>query len=335
MANFYPWIDVANDNVMSVADFANDSQRKSGFQAGQAASSTRVNSALRQANLFVAALANVILVNNTTLNLTSSLDEVTNALKNAFPFNLPIKVGGNGSMMSTAHTNVLLSNVVCSFVYGGGNAVGTSYSACFGKGNNLVADGEGMLFMLGENLNNNSVSHAKFVTGYNNKDCGDCVRETGAGTTSTRKTVEKLDTDGNLYVKSVHLSDNISETDDENDMIFDKTAYASIKNFIENLNAAYTQYTTETSNPLSSGTYQIFVNYQSGAINERYDFGLIRFASTNTYSPSHVETLTDGSIKMTMYIKIARSGVIQLFVDGTQVNLISADEYKVYYRKVW
>lgn len=334
MANFYPWIDVANDNVMSAADFANDSQRKSGFQAGQAASSTRVNSALRQANLFVAALANVVLANNTTLSLTSSLDEVTNALKNVFPFNLPIKVGGNGSMMSTAHTNVFVSDPLSSIVYGGGNVVETNYSACFGKGNNMVANGESMLFMLGENLSSHSLSHPKFITGYNNKDCGDCVRETGAGA-STRKTIEKLDSEGNLYVKSLHLSDNIGETDDENDMVLDKTTYASIKSFIDNLNGAYTQYTTETSDPLSSGTYQIFVNYQSGAINERYDFGAIRFASTNTYSPSHVETLTDGSIKMTMYVKIARTGVIQLFVDGAQINLISTDEYKVYYRKIW
>ena len=94
MANFYPWIDAANDNMMSVSDFVNDDQRKSGFQAGQAASSTRVNSALRQANLFVAALAEVVLADNTTLNLTSSVDAVKTALAGAHPFNLNLWKNG-------------------------------------------------------------------------------------------------------------------------------------------------------------------------------------------------------------------------------------------------
>lgn len=85
MSRFYVWIDspVADNNILSAAGFNDDTQRTNGFVAGQPASSIRVNTALRQANLVAAALMNVIDTSN-TYDVTSSLDDVTTGVRNFF-----------------------------------------------------------------------------------------------------------------------------------------------------------------------------------------------------------------------------------------------------------
>ena len=237
MANFYPWIDAANDNVMSVTDFANDDQRKSGFQAGQAASSIRVNSGLRQANLFVAALAEVVLATNTTLNLTSSVDAVKTALAGAHPFNLNLwSRGVYGALAGNSDTNAFVDMTITknSTVFGEHNSVALPQSFVAGAYNTSTTT-LGVLrpiFQFGTYLKNAGVGVTKFVTGHFNKDCGECVRETGNGTSeATRKTIEKLDEEGNLYVKSVHLSDNITNTDDPNDVVLNKATVNKLIRF--------------------------------------------------------------------------------------------------------
>ena len=136
MANFYPWIDTSNKNVMSENDFKNDSQRTTGFEAGQAASSKRVNSALRQANLFVAALANIILGNDTTLNLTSSLNAVQTKLESSFPFDLKLRNKEKGcvigSYTSGGASNTVSPGTIASFAFGIGSSVGIDKSFAFG-----------------------------------------------------------------------------------------------------------------------------------------------------------------------------------------------------------
>ena len=215
MANFYPWIDTSHTNVMSADDFKNDSQRTIGFEAGQAAASKRVNSALRQANLFVAALANVILGNDTTLNLTSSLNAVQTKLESSFPFDLKLRNKEKGcvvgSYMSGGASNTVSPGTIASFVFGIGSSVGIDKSFAFGdtcKINKVLPRYNYPTVQFGDHLPNNGIDHSKFVTGYYNKDCGDCVRETGAGTSeSNRKTIEKLDEDGTLYIKRLALVD--------------------------------------------------------------------------------------------------------------------------------
>lgn len=79
MANkFKVWVDSPGSVIMDAATFDKDFQRTSGFQAGQAASALRVNSALRQANLVVAALMG--LVDNDNLDLKSSVTDVSQGI---------------------------------------------------------------------------------------------------------------------------------------------------------------------------------------------------------------------------------------------------------------
>lgn len=282
MANFYPWIDTSNTNVMSENDFKNDSQRTTGFEAGQAASSKRVNSALRQANLFVAALANIILGNDTTLNLTSSLNAVQTKLASSHPFNIPIQQAGTGSAKSIipkniiANENVVGSNVLVSIVYGTNNKVETNYSACFGTSNELISKTyNSPMFLFGSNLYNESTTHAKFVTGYYNTDCGDCVRETGAGTASARKTIEKLDKDGTLYINRLALvTGNITEqTNLGNTETLNATTLESL-NRLERIYSSEWQ-TKSTGSigyiSLDEGTYLISIS-KDGSF---YDFGVV------------------------------------------------------------
>lgn len=82
---FKVWIDnlVEGTNIQSYSDFVSDSQRSIGFSVGNVASSIRVNSALRQANLVTAALMDAILPNS-KLDLTSSVDEVKLEIEEVF-----------------------------------------------------------------------------------------------------------------------------------------------------------------------------------------------------------------------------------------------------------
>lgn len=89
MANkFVPWIDVTSSSTIGVstqsqAVFAQDEQREVGFVAGDPASAIRVNSALRQANVVVAALMQLAdeLVTLPDIDLNSSVANITAALK--------------------------------------------------------------------------------------------------------------------------------------------------------------------------------------------------------------------------------------------------------------
>ena len=77
MSRFQIWVDSPSDtNSLSYDALASDSQRSSGFQPGTAASSTRVNSMLRQNSLVVAALMDSILAASSTIDLRSSRDAV-------------------------------------------------------------------------------------------------------------------------------------------------------------------------------------------------------------------------------------------------------------------
>lgn len=69
--NFYPWMSDSTANCQSSSDFSNDTQRKNGFQGGAAASSLRVNTALRQSSLVVCALMNVVKPDDNTFDVQS------------------------------------------------------------------------------------------------------------------------------------------------------------------------------------------------------------------------------------------------------------------------
>lgn len=279
MANFYPWIDSSNTNVMSENDFKNDSQRTTGFVAGQAASSKRVNSALRQANLFVAALANIILGNDTTLNLTSSLNAVQTKLASSYPFNLTLwNKGNSGTLVGNSNTNSVNSNIAkFSTVFGEHNTLVLPQSFVAGAYNTTIAlVGTLMpIFQLGTYLTNKSVSTTKFVTGQYNEDCGDCVRETGAGTANARKTVEKLDKDGTLYINRLALvTGNITEqTNLGNAETLNATTLEALNRLERIYSSAWQTKSTGSIGyvSLDEGTYLISVS-KDGSF---YDFGVV------------------------------------------------------------
>lgn len=83
--NFYPWMSDSTANCQSSSDFSNDTQRKNGFQGGAAASSLRVNTALRQSSLVVCALMNIAAPNDQIFDVkTSAVSDVQNLLKTYF-----------------------------------------------------------------------------------------------------------------------------------------------------------------------------------------------------------------------------------------------------------
>ena len=77
------WIDEPNTgtnaNMMTYSAFASDTQRENGFVAGQAASSIRVNTALRQATLVTAAFMDLI-AGSSEVDMNSSLSDVKTAI---------------------------------------------------------------------------------------------------------------------------------------------------------------------------------------------------------------------------------------------------------------
>lgn len=86
--NFKAWIDapVTGQQIQSAAVFAMDTQRTNGFNAGDPASAIRVNSALRQANVVVAALMKMcddISTLPNGLGLASTINDIAAAIRKA------------------------------------------------------------------------------------------------------------------------------------------------------------------------------------------------------------------------------------------------------------
>lgn len=84
--NFKPWVDTptTGQNVQDYTTFGNDDERIEGFKAGERASAIRVNSALRQANVVVAAfmqMCDEIKALPTDLSLSSTVTAVKTAIK--------------------------------------------------------------------------------------------------------------------------------------------------------------------------------------------------------------------------------------------------------------
>lgn len=80
---FSVWIDspVTGTNIQSYSDFANDTQRKSGFSAGTPASSLRVNTALRETTLFTTGFMKAFF-DTSTLDPASTVAQMATALSN-------------------------------------------------------------------------------------------------------------------------------------------------------------------------------------------------------------------------------------------------------------
>lgn len=85
MSQFYVW-DENNVNIQNSTDFLNDNQRRNGFASGTPASSSRTNTALRQATLITAAFMEVLtnFNDNSALTVQSSINDVKQAIYSGF-----------------------------------------------------------------------------------------------------------------------------------------------------------------------------------------------------------------------------------------------------------
>jgi len=83
MSKFYVWVDdpQTSSSTQTSTEFANEPQRKQGFQTNEVISSKKVNTAVRQANLVAVALMEALSPDNTTLDVNSSVTDVANEIK--------------------------------------------------------------------------------------------------------------------------------------------------------------------------------------------------------------------------------------------------------------
>lgn len=199
---FVVWVDETNvlNNTQDSTTFASDSQRQTGFVAGTPASSLRVNTALRQANLVAAAFMNAIAPNSTN-DLQSSLNDVVNEIKQHISIDLNLKNGAGlfslvndtsvasqrGGIALGQNNNNASSN---SIIVGNGNIISGQTgagSAIFGQNN--TSNGPGSAYMFGRNLKmSNAQSTNKVLMGEYNADGGnDTYLEIGNGTSDSAR----------------------------------------------------------------------------------------------------------------------------------------------------
>lgn len=161
---FLVWVDQDNiGNVLTQDAFSNSDDRKLGFKSGTAAISKHVNTGLRQANLVVAALMNVI-APDSERDLTSTLDQMIDEISNHFPFNLPIRLGsGAYSIMQKNASNNNIASGASSIALGSNCKATSTYSLAGGN----LSESTGLYsFVYGNTCK--STSAYSFVYGLNN-----------------------------------------------------------------------------------------------------------------------------------------------------------------------
>ena len=118
MSKFRIWVDDSNlDKVMGFDQFDTDTQRQVGFTGGTPASSIRVNTALRQANLVACALMNLADTGNTA-DFRSSVATVQSLLSN-YISNTMVAYKATNADINNLNTE---NNAVVNFKIGNGTA---------------------------------------------------------------------------------------------------------------------------------------------------------------------------------------------------------------------
>lgn len=185
MANkFLIWIE-SSSNVITQEQFSTIADRISGFKSGTRAVAAHVNAGLRQANLVVAALMNVISPNS-QLDLTSSLDDVISEISSHLQVDLNIR---NGTESGSIRSINSIANSGNTAAFGASRASGShsfaannsvaqgQFSAVFGR---LCSDASLSLlcnFIAGNENSNVNANYAS-VTGRKNKVGGSSSSET-------------------------------------------------------------------------------------------------------------------------------------------------------------
>lgn len=110
--NFSVWVDdsVVTNSTQDLTTFKADGQRQSGFSSGNVASSIRVNSALRQANLIACALVDVISNNYSGISYTPNLQSTRSYMGDAINAWLTNLIQNTTVTNATNATNVSITN---------------------------------------------------------------------------------------------------------------------------------------------------------------------------------------------------------------------------------
>ena len=125
MANkFYEWCE-NSANYENATTFSSDSERTSGFIAGTPAKASKVNTALRQANLIACALTDILIPNDTT----NSVESTRANLKTALDTGLTSKIQGVTTNNSVNVTTTINGKNISSIFESNGTTVKKATSA--------------------------------------------------------------------------------------------------------------------------------------------------------------------------------------------------------------
>lgn len=156
---FTVWIPTnTTGKILDGTDFASDSQTLNGFAAGEKASSIRVNSALRQANLIGCAMMDALGITN--YDLTSTRQNVANAISTYFTNKFAGKLDLNGDASNAKVSAFTVYSTRTNLV------ANDTFKAICGKIKKYFGDLQTLAFNSSVStslLNDNSVTEAKLA----------------------------------------------------------------------------------------------------------------------------------------------------------------------------
>lgn len=188
---FYPWLDTleVGKNCQSASTFGGDSQRQNGFTAGDVASSIRVNTALRQANLIACALMSAI--GDSTHSVESTVSDIAQSIREHVALDLPYySVNQNFSIYTPLEMDSIASRGC--FSVNNNESARNKVQATSGTGHSNV-------FFFGEGLE--SFSSNQFLIGtFNDTAAIDDILIVGCGSPTERKNALRLNSNGGLWI---------------------------------------------------------------------------------------------------------------------------------------
>lgn len=192
---FYPWIDTlkTGENCQSASTFGADDERAKGFTAGDVASSIRVNTALRQANLIACALMSAI--GDSTHSVESTVSDIAQSIKEHVALDLPYYlINQNFSIYTPLEMDS--SNSRGCFSVNNNDGARNKIQTTSGTAHSNV-------FFFGEGLE--SFASNQFLIGrYNDTASGGSIFDllvVGSGTSdSDRKNALRLGSNGGLWI---------------------------------------------------------------------------------------------------------------------------------------
>lgn len=184
---FYPWIDTlqVGQNCQSAETFGGDSERANGFAAGDVASSIRVNTALRQANLIACALMSAI--GDTTHSVESTVSDIAQLIRDHIALDIPYYLVSQNFSIYTPLEMDSVDSRGC-------------FSVCNNDGaKNKISNGHSNCYFFGEGLE--SYGSNQFLIGtYNGVSSSNDMLIVGSGSPTEGKNALRLSSNGGLWI---------------------------------------------------------------------------------------------------------------------------------------